>query len=130
MVTLYGMSKAVGPISFNDTQGEYQFRKPYSEETALLIDQEVRAIIDKAYQQTLALVKSKRAILEAIAQELLAKEVIFQVDLERLAGPRPFEHDALIVVEPTAEPMPEPTAEPKAEPTADATSPSTVNDQP
>jgi hypothetical protein len=72
------------------------------------------------------LVKSKRAILEAIAQELLAKEVIFQVDLERLAGPRPFEHDALIVVEPTAEPMPEPTAEP----TADATSPSTVNDQP
>lgn len=126
MVTLYGMSKAVGPISFNDTQGEYQFRKPYSEETALLIDQEVRAIIDKAYQQTLALVKSKRDILEAIAQELLAKEVIFQVDLERLAGPRPFEHDGLIVAEPTAEP----TAEPMPEPTADATSPSTVNDQP
>ena len=88
----------------------------------MLIDQEVRAIIDKAYQQTLALVKSKRAILETIAQELLAKEVIFQVDLERLAGPRPFEHDALIVPEPKAEPM--------AEPTADATSPSTVNDQP
>jgi len=146
MVTLYGMSKAVGPISFNDTQGEYQFRKPYSEETALLIDQEVRAIIDKAYQQTLALVRSKRAILEAIAQELLAKEVIFQVDLERLAGPRPFENDPLIVpeptAEPTAEPMAEPTAEPMAEPTAepavepmaeptaDATSPSTVNDQP
>ncbi len=146
MVTLYGMSKAVGPISFNDTQGEYQFRKPYSEETALLIDQEVRAIIDKAYQQTLALVRSKRAILEAIAQELLAKEVIFQVDLERLAGPRPFENDPLIVPEPTAEPMAEPTAEPAAEPTAeptaepavepmaeptaDATSPSTVNDQP
>ena len=146
MVTLYGMSKAVGPISFNDTQGEYQFRKPYSEETALLIDQEVRAIIDKAYQQTLALVRSKRAILEAIAQELLAKEVIFQVDLERLAGPRPFENDPLIVPEPTAEPAAEPTAEPTAEPmaeptaepavepmaepTADATSPSTVNDQP
>jgi AFG3 family protein len=134
MVTLYGMSKAVGPISFNDTQGEYQFRKPYSEETALLIDQEVRAIIDKAYQQTLALVRSKRAILEAIAQELLAKEVIFQVDLERLAGPRPFENDPLIVpeptAEPTAEPAAEPAAEPMAEPTADATSPSTVNDQP
>ena len=126
MVTLYGMSKAVGPISFNDTQGEYQFRKPYSEETALLIDQEVRAIIDKAYQQTLALIKSKRDILEAIAQELLAKEVIFQVDLERLAGPRPLEHDALIVAEPTTEL----TAEPTAEPTADATSPSPVNDQP
>lgn len=130
MVTLYGMSKAVGPISFNDTQGEYQFRKPYSEETALLIDQEVRAIIDKAYQQTLALIKSKRDILEAIAQELLAKEVIFQVDLERLAGPRPFEHDTLIVPEPMPEPTAELTAELTAEPTADATSPSPVNDQP
>lgn len=128
MVTLYGMSKAVGPISFNDTQGEYQFRKPYSEETALLIDQEVRAIIDKAYQQTLALVKSKRAILEAIAQELLAKEVIFQVDLERLAGPRPFEHASLIVPEQTDEPST--SAAPDAETPAEASSPSTPNEQP
>jgi len=128
MVTLYGMSKAVGPISFNDTQGEYQFRKPYSEETALLIDQEVRAIIDKAYQQTLALVKSKRAILEAIAQELLAKEVIFQVDLERLAGPRPFEHASLIVPEQTDEPST--SAAPDAETPAEASSPSTTNEQP
>ena len=128
MVTLYGMSKAVGPISFNDTQGEYQFRKPYSEETALLIDQEVRAIIDKAYQQTLALIKSKRAILEAIAQELLAKEVIFQVDLERLAGPRPFEHASLIVPEQTDEPST--SAAPDAETPAEASSPSTPNEQP
>jgi cell division protease FtsH len=128
MVTLYGMSKAVGPISFNDTQGEYQFRKPYSEETALLIDQEVRAIIDKAYQQTLALVKSKRAILEAIAQELLAKEVIFQVDLERLAGPRPFEHASLIVPEQTDEPST--SAAPDAETPTEASSPSTPNEQP
>jgi cell division protease FtsH len=128
MVTLYGMSKAVGPISFNDTQGEYQFRKPYSEETALLIDQEVRAIIDKAYQQTLALVKSKRAILEAIAQELLTKEVIFQVDLERLAGPRPFEHASLIVPEQTDEPST--SAAPDAETPAEASSPSTPNEQP
>ena len=129
MVTLYGMSKAVGPISFNDTQGEYQFRKPYSEETALLIDQEVRAIIDKAYQQTLALVKSKRAILEAIAQELLAKEVIFQVDLERLAGPRPFEQASLIVPEQTDEPSTS-AAAPDAETPAETSSPSTPNEQP
>jgi AFG3 family protein len=92
MVTLYGMNKAVGPVSFNDTQGEYQFRKPYSEEMAQLIDKEVRSIIDQAYQKTLALIRSKREILEAIALELLAKEVIFQVDLERIAGPRPFEN--------------------------------------
>lgn len=93
MVTLYGMNKAVGPVSFNDTQGEYQFRKPYSEEMAQLIDKEVRSIIDQAYQKTLALIRSKREILEAIALELLAKEVIFQVDLERIAGPRPFENN-------------------------------------
>jgi len=127
MVTLYGMSKAVGPISFNDTQGEYQFRKPYSEETALLIDKEVRAIIDQAYQKTLALVQSKRDILEAIAKELLTKEVIFQVDLERLAGPRPFEHASLIVPEQTAESST--STVPDAETPAEATSPSTPNEQ-
>jgi len=127
MVTLYGMSKAVGPISFNDTQGEYQFRKPYSEETALLIDKEVRAIIDQAYQKTLALVQSKRDILEAIAKELLTKEVIFQVDLERLAGPRPFEHASLIVPEQTAESRT--STVPDAETPAEATSPSTPNEQ-
>lgn len=91
MVTLYGMNKEVGPVSFNDPQGEYQFRKPYSEETALLIDQEVRKIIEVAYEKTLELIRSKREILEAIALELLSKEVIFKQDLERLAGPRPFD---------------------------------------
>jgi cell division protease FtsH len=90
MVTLYGMNKEVGPVSFHDPQGEYQFRKPYSEETALLIDLQVRKIIDEAYQRTLHLIRTKRDILEAIAKELLAKEVIFQQDLLRLAGPRPF----------------------------------------
>ncbi|MBU6192052.1 MAG: ATP-dependent zinc metalloprotease FtsH [Bacteroidetes bacterium] len=91
MVTLYGMNKAVGPVSFNDPQGEYQFRKPYSEQTSLLIDQEVRKIIETAYDKTLDLIRSKREVLEAIAQELLSKEVIFKQDLERLAGPRPFD---------------------------------------
>jgi cell division protease FtsH len=90
MVTLYGMNKEVGPVSFHDPQGEYQFRKPYSEETALLIDLQVRKIIDEAYQRTLHLIRTKRDILEAIAKELLDKEVIFQQDLLRLAGPRPF----------------------------------------
>jgi len=90
MVTLYGMNKEVGPVSFNDPQGEYQFRKPYSEQTALLIDQEVRKIIEIAYEKAQDLIRSKRKVLEAIAQELLSKEVIFKQDLERLAGPRPF----------------------------------------
>jgi len=110
MVTLYGMNKAVGPVSFNDPQGEYQFRKPYSEQTSLLIDQEVRKIIETAYDKTLDLIRSKREILEAIAQELLSKEVIFKQDLERLAGPRPFDvQNAEIPAVPTPESANNPT---------------------
>ncbi|MFM7289346.1 MAG: ATP-dependent zinc metalloprotease FtsH, partial [Bacteroidota bacterium] len=110
MVTLYGMNKAVGPVSFNDPQGEYQFRKPYSEQTSLLIDQEVRKIIETAYDKTLDLIRSKREVLEAIAQELLSKEVIFKQDLERLAGPRPFDvQNAEIPAVPTPESANNPT---------------------
>ena len=110
MVTLYGMNKAVGPVSFNDPQGEYQFRKPYSEQTSLLIDQDVRKIIETAYDKTLDLIRSKREVLEAIAQELLSKEVIFKQDLERLAGPRPFDlQNAEIPAVPTPESANNPT---------------------
>ncbi|MFM7700643.1 MAG: peptidase M41, partial [Bacteroidota bacterium] len=110
MVTLYGMNKAVGPVSFNDPQGKYQFRKPYSEQTSLLIDQEVRKIIETAYNKTLDLIRSKREVLEAIAQELLSKEVIFKQDLERLAGPRPFDvQNAEIPAVPTSESANNPT---------------------
>ena len=110
MVTLYGMNKAVGPVSFNDPQGEYQFRKPYSEQTSLLIDQEVRKIIETAFDKTLDLIRSKREVLEAIAQELLSKEVIFKQDLERLAGPRPFDvQNAEIPAVPTPEEANSPT---------------------
>ena len=87
MVTLYGMNKAVGPVSFNDPQGEYQFRKPYSEQTSLLIDQEVRKIIETAYDKTLDLIRSKREVLEAIAQELLSKATInYFTDLSQVYG--------------------------------------------
>jgi cell division protease FtsH len=89
MVTLYGMNPKVGPVSFNDTQGEYQFRKPYSEDMAKLIDDEARKLIENAYEKTKELIREKRHELELVAQELLAKEVIYQADLERLIGPRP-----------------------------------------
>lgn len=89
MVTLYGMNPKVGPVSFNDPQGEYQFRKPYSEDMAKLIDDEARKLIENAYEKTKELIREKRHELELVAQELLAKEVIYQADLERLIGPRP-----------------------------------------
>lgn len=92
MVTLYGMSDKVGQLSFNDQQNEYGFNKPYSESTAQLIDQEVRNIIEGAYNRTKALLVERRVELEKIAKELLKKEIIFQNDLEALIGKRPFDH--------------------------------------
>lgn len=93
MVTIYGMNDKIGNVSFYDSKGtEYQFNKPYSENTAKTIDEEVRNIIDKAYQRTKELLKSKQTQLEIVAQELLKKEIIFQSDLETLIGKRPFAH--------------------------------------
>lgn len=92
MVTIYGMSDKIGTISFFDSkQGEYNFTKPYSEETARVIDAEAKDIVDKAYQRTIKMLKEKRQELEVIAAELLKKEIIFQTDLEKLIGKRPFE---------------------------------------
>ncbi|MFN3530226.1 MAG: ATP-dependent zinc metalloprotease FtsH [Bacteroidia bacterium] len=91
MVTLYGMNPKVGPVSFNDTQGEYQFRKPYSEDMAKLIDDEARHLIENAYLKTKELLNEHRNELELIAKELLEKEVIYKADLERLIGPRPVD---------------------------------------
>ncbi|HYK75541.1 MAG TPA: ATP-dependent zinc metalloprotease FtsH [Daejeonella sp.] len=91
MVTIYGMNSKVGNVSFNDTQGEYQFNKPYSEKTAEMIDVEVRKQIDEAYQRTKALLLEKRDGLEKLAHKLLEKEILFQSDLEEILGKRPFE---------------------------------------
>lgn len=89
MVTLYGMNDRVGLVSFNDRNGDYQFQKPYSESTALMIDEEVRKIISLARERTREVILANQDKLESIAKELLEKEVIFQTDVERLIGPRP-----------------------------------------
>lgn len=91
MVTIYGMSPKVGNISFHDPQNEYGFTKPYSDETARMIDEEVRNLIELMYARTKKLLTDKRKELEDLAQELLKKEVLFQQDLERIIGKRPWE---------------------------------------
>ena len=94
MVTMYGLNEKIGNISFYDSkQSEYSFNKPYSEETAKNIDEEVRKIVDEAYQRTKGLLAGKRDQLEIVAQELLSKEILYQADLERLIGKRPFARD-------------------------------------
>ncbi|MAJ51757.1 MAG: peptidase M41 [Flammeovirgaceae bacterium] len=92
IVSVYGMNSKLGNISFYDSkQSEYNFNKPYSDATAELIDEEVKKLISNAYQRTLNLLKKHQAELEIVAKELLDKEIIFQADLERLIGKRPFE---------------------------------------
>ena len=92
MVTIYGMNERVGNVSFNDTQGEYQFNRPYSEKTSEIIDIEVRNQIDRAYQRTKALLNEKRDGLDKLAHKLLEKEILFQSDLEEILGKRPFDN--------------------------------------
>ena len=91
MVTMYGMNDAIGNISFYDSkQQDYNFTKPYSEFTAKKIDEEVRCIVSKACLRTKKLLLNKKKELALVAQWLLKKEVIFQADLEKLIGKRPF----------------------------------------
>lgn len=94
IVTVYGMNEKLGNISYYDSkQSEYNFNKPYSEETAKTIDEEVRKIIASAYTRAKDLLTEKKPQLEILAKELLDKEIIFQSDLERLIGKRPFERE-------------------------------------
>ncbi len=91
MVTIYGMNDKIGNISYYDSkQSDYNFSKPYSEATAETIDEEVRKIVDKAYERTKKLLTEKKEELSKLAEELLEKEIIFQSDLEKLIGKRPF----------------------------------------
>lgn len=99
MVTAYGMNKKVGNVSFYDPSQENTFTKPYSEETGKIIDEEVRGIIDQAYQRTLDLLRERRTEVERLAKELLEKEVLHKSDVEHLIGKRPFEEKKILEVE-------------------------------
>lgn len=93
MVTIYGMNDKLGNVSFYDSkgQGEYSFTKPYSEQTAQVIDEEVKKLIDQAYTRTIDLLTEHRSKLDLLSQELLKREIIYQHDLVELIGERPFE---------------------------------------
>lgn len=88
MCAVYGMNDKVGNVSFYGMQQD-QFNKPYSDDTATLIDEEVRLLIDEQYIRAQELLKDKRDELEKLAQALLEKEVLLKSDVERLVGPRP-----------------------------------------
>ncbi len=92
MVTVYGMNKTIGNVSFHDPQNEYNFNKPYSEKTSEMIDHEVRTLISEVYDRTKELLTVNREGLEKLAQKLIEKEILFQADLEEILGKRPFDN--------------------------------------
>jgi ATP-dependent metalloprotease FtsH len=96
MVSIYGLNERVGNISFYDSQGRDSFTKPYSEDTARIIDEEVSKLIESQYQRALQILTENQAQLTELAEQLLATEVIFKEDLERIFGKRQWESDELV----------------------------------
>ncbi|OIQ28151.1 MAG: peptidase M41 [Bacteroidetes bacterium MedPE-SWsnd-G2] len=92
MVTVYGLSDKVGNLTYYDSSGqnEHGFTKPYSEQTAELIDKEISNIIEEQYQRALVLLEANKDKLTELAEVLLDKEVIFKDNLEKIFGERPF----------------------------------------
>ena len=92
MVSVYGLNDTLGNITYYDSSGqsEYNFTKPYSEETARKIDHEISEIIEKQYSRAISLLASSKDKLIQLADRLLEKEVIFKDDLENILGKRPY----------------------------------------
>jgi ATP-dependent metalloprotease FtsH len=94
MVTIYGLDEKIGNVSYYDSANQgYGFTKPYSEETAKIIDQEIKIITDNQYNRAKAILKKHEDKLHKLANKLLETEVIFKEDLEELFGKRPFEKE-------------------------------------
>ncbi|MEO1514516.1 MAG: ATP-dependent zinc metalloprotease FtsH [Bacteroidota bacterium] len=91
MIAIFGMNNQVGQVSFYGMQQD-QFQKPYSDDTASLIDEQVRNLTESQYQRAQKLLRERRNELEILANALLENEVLLKSDVERLIGARPFEH--------------------------------------
>lgn len=102
MVTIYGLSDKVGNLTYYDSSGqsEYGFTKPYSEQTAEIIDKEISDIIETQYQRAVDLLIKHKDKLTELAEVLLDKEVIFKDNLEKIFGERPFKKPELDTKEP------------------------------
>ena len=89
MVAYLGMSSKLSNICYYNTQQEYSFSKPYSEQTAEQIDSEVKNLIEEQYQRAKSLLIEHKEGHAQLAQMLIDREVIFVVDVEQIFGKRP-----------------------------------------
>lgn len=92
MVTVYGLNDKVGNLTYYDSTGQSDngFTKPYSEQTAEVIDKEISNIIEEQYQRAIDLLTKEKDKLTQLAELLLEKEVIFKDNLQDIFGERPF----------------------------------------
>ncbi|MBC5842218.1 ATP-dependent zinc metalloprotease FtsH [Flavobacterium sp. F-380] len=100
MVTIYGLNDKIGNVTYYDSTGqsEYNFSKPYSEETAKVIDMEISTLIESQYQRAIAILEENKDKLNQLADILIEKEVIFKDDLEAIFGKRTFDKNLEEVV--------------------------------
>ena len=96
MVTIYGLNEKLGNVTYYDSsgQGEYNFNKPYSEDTAMTIDKEISILIEGQYHRAIEILKENKDKLLQLADILIEKEVIFKDDLETIFGKRPYQISA------------------------------------
>jgi cell division protease FtsH len=100
MVTIYGLNDKIGNVTYYDSSGqsEYSFSKPYSDETAKIIDTEISALIESQYERAIHILEENKDKLNQLADILIEKEVIFKDDLEAIFGKRSFDKNLEEVV--------------------------------
>lgn len=91
MVAYYGMSDKLTNLCYYDSQSEYSFTKPYSEETAKVIDDEVKALINNQYERAKQVLRENAEGHRKLAEILFEREVIFADDVEKIFGKRKWE---------------------------------------
>ena len=100
MVTIYGLNEKIGNVTYYDSSGqsEYNFSKPYSDETAKVIDKEISDLIEGQYTRAIAILEENKDKLNQLADILIEKEVIFKDDLEAIFGKRTWDKNLEEVV--------------------------------
>ena len=89
MIAYYGMSDRLPNLCYYNNE-EYNFTKPYSDQTAQLIDEEVKRMITEQYERAKTLLSEHKEGHAELARILVEREVIFAEDVEKIFGKRPW----------------------------------------